>query len=52
MAAADINTCFIYNSATGALFFDADGTGSTGQVQIATLSTGLAMTNADIFVFA
>jgi Ca2+-binding RTX toxin-like protein len=50
-AAADENTRFIYNSTTGALFFDVDGTGSSEQVQIATLSTGLAMTSADILVF-
>jgi hypothetical protein len=43
---------FIYNSSNGGLFFDSDGTGSIAQLQIATLSTGLAMTNADIFVAA
>jgi hypothetical protein len=51
IAATDENTRFIYNSTSGALFFDVDGTGSSEQVQIATLSIGLAMTNADIFVF-
>ncbi|MEH2195555.1 MAG: calcium-binding protein [Nostoc sp.] len=37
---------FIYNSATGALFFDQDG-GASGftQVQFAQLSTGLSLTN-------
>jgi Ca2+-binding RTX toxin-like protein len=50
--AVDSNTRFIYNNDTGALFFDADGTGATAQVQTATLSTGLAMSNSDIFVFA
>ncbi len=40
---------FIYNQATGGLFFDTDGTGIAAQVQIAQLSVGLAMTNADIF---
>ena len=50
-AAADVNDRFIYNQNTGALFFDADGTGATEQVQFVTLSTGLAMTNANIFVF-
>jgi Ca2+-binding RTX toxin-like protein len=43
---------FIYDTDTGNLFFDIDGTGDTQQVQIATLSSGLAMTNADIFIFA
>ncbi len=51
-AATDSSDRFIYNSATGGLFFDADGIGGTAQVQIFTLSTGLAMTNADIFIFA
>ncbi|PSF36662.1 hypothetical protein C7H19_13375 [Aphanothece hegewaldii CCALA 016] len=41
---------FIYNSASGALFFDADGVGSTAAIQFATLDSGLALTNADIFV--
>lgn len=43
---------FIYNASTGGLFFDADGTGGTLQVQLATLSTGLGITNQDIFVIA
>jgi Ca2+-binding RTX toxin-like protein len=49
-AAGDKSDRFIYNQNTGALFFDADGTGATEQVQFASLSTGLAMTNADILV--
>lgn len=49
-AVADASDRFIYNQKTGALFFDADGTGATEQVQFAQLSTGLDMTNADIFV--
>ncbi|MBD1804070.1 calcium-binding protein [Microcoleus sp. FACHB-SPT15] len=43
---------FIYNSTTGGLFFDADGTGISEVIQVAQLSSGLAMTHADIFVFA
>jgi Ca2+-binding RTX toxin-like protein len=43
---------FIYDSDTGNLFFDIDGIGDIAQVQIANLSSGLAMTNADIFIFA
>ncbi|HAG82580.1 MAG TPA: furin, partial [Cyanobacteria bacterium UBA12227] len=51
--AADSSDRFIYNQTTGGLFFDADGTGNTNtQVQIAQLSTSLALTNADIFVIA
>ncbi|BAQ65932.1 M10 family metallopeptidase C-terminal domain-containing protein [Geminocystis sp. NIES-3709] len=41
---------FIYNSSNGGLFFDVDGSGATTAVQIATLNTGLALTNADIVI--
>ncbi|MCC5654448.1 choice-of-anchor L domain-containing protein [Nostoc sp. XA013] len=41
---------FIYNQGNGFLFFDQDGTGAIAGVQIATLNTGLSLTNADIFV--
>ena len=51
-AAGDNSDRFIYNRNTGALFFDADGTGSSAQTQIAQLETGLALTNQDIVVFA
>ncbi len=40
----------IYETDTGALFFDADGTGTTARVHFATLSAGLALTNADFLV--
>ena len=43
---------FIYNNTTGALYFDQDGTGLIGQVQIATLNSSLALTNNDIYVMA
>ncbi len=49
-AAADASDRFIYNSVTGGLFFDSDGNGAAAQIQIATLSTGLALTAADFFV--
>jgi Ca2+-binding RTX toxin-like protein len=41
---------FIYNSTTGGLFFDGDGLGGVSQIQIATLSIGLNVTNNDIRV--
>ncbi|ASF48043.1 hypothetical protein CEK71_19310 [Methylovulum psychrotolerans] len=40
----------LYNTATGALSYDADGSGAGAAVQIAILGTGLAMTNADFMV--
>ncbi|MBW4639394.1 MAG: calcium-binding protein [Gloeocapsa sp. UFS-A4-WI-NPMV-4B04] len=51
-AAVDTSDRFIYNSGTGALFFDPTGSnnGITDRVQFAQLATGLAMTNNDIFV--
>jgi Ca2+-binding RTX toxin-like protein len=42
---------FIYDTDTGNLFFDIDGTGDIAQVQIATLSSGLALSNTDISIF-
>ena len=50
--AADASDRLIYNQNTGALFFDVDGIGEAAQVQFATLSTNLAMTNADFLVIA
>jgi Ca2+-binding RTX toxin-like protein len=49
-AALDANDRIIYDSNTGALFYDSDGVGGTAAVQFATLSAGLALTNLDFFV--
>ena len=40
----------IYETDTGALFFDQDGTGATARIQFATLNAGLALTAADFLV--
>jgi VCBS repeat-containing protein len=48
--AADASSRFIYNQSTGALFFDADGTGASAQVQLATLTTKPVIGFNDIFV--
>jgi Ca2+-binding RTX toxin-like protein len=49
-SAGDADDHVIYNSATGALFYDSDGSGGSLAVQFATLSAGLALTNTDFFV--
>lgn len=49
-AAHDSTDRIIYNKVTGALLFDADGTGATAAVQFATLAPGLAMTTAEFVV--
>ena len=41
----------IYESDTGRLWFDADGTGAGARVQVAVLSAGLDLTNADFVIF-
>ncbi|WP_179049220.1 calcium-binding protein [Nostoc sp. TCL26-01] len=43
---------FIYNSVTGGLFFDVDGTGAAAQQQIASLIVAPALTANDILVIA
>jgi serralysin len=49
-AALEANDRIIYDSNTGALFYDDDGVGGNAQVQFATLSTGLALTYLDFLV--
>ncbi|MEE1656941.1 cadherin domain-containing protein [Microvirga sp. CF3062] len=48
--AHDRDDNLIYNKKTGALYYDADGTGSQAQIQIATLTKNLKMTHKDFFV--
>ena len=49
-AALDAASRIVYNSDTGALFYDSDGNAAGSSVQIATLETGLALTNNDFLI--
>ncbi|CAN5513053.1 hypothetical protein BH10PSE4_BH10PSE4_35560 [soil metagenome] len=49
-AAATAKSTLVYNTTTGALFFDADGDGATAAVQIALLATKPALSSGDILV--
>ena len=50
-SATDADDFIIYDDTNGALFYDSDGSGlGDGQIQFATLNTGLAMTNDDFLV--
>ncbi|CAG1015976.1 partial Mannuronan C5-epimerase AlgE2, partial [Rhizobiaceae bacterium] len=40
----------VYNSATGALIYDSNGSAAGGATQFAILGTGLALTNADFLI--
>ena len=48
--AADANDHLIYNSTTGALYYDPDGTGAAAAVQFATLNAALALTAGNFVV--
>jgi hypothetical protein len=45
-AALDESDHFIYDSTTGGLFFDADGTGISEAIQVAQLSSGFETTQS------
>jgi Ca2+-binding RTX toxin-like protein len=49
-AAGDGSDRIVYDAATGALYYDADGTGATAAITFAMLDPGLAMTRADFLV--
>ncbi len=49
-AAHDANDRIVYDKKTGALFYDADGTGKTAQVKFATLTNKPVLKATDFFV--
>jgi Ca2+-binding RTX toxin-like protein len=51
-ASADSSDRFIYNNNNGQLFFDADGTGTSGQLLIATLANVPTLGNQNISIIA
>jgi serralysin len=48
--AGDAGDRILYDSSTGALRYDSDGTGAAAPVQFAHLTSGLALTNSDFHV--
>ena len=48
--AADLNDFIIYDDATGALYYDSNGSAAGQQVQFAHLDPGLSLTHTDFFV--
>jgi Ca2+-binding RTX toxin-like protein len=51
-SSADASDRFIYNGNNGQLFFDSDGTGSSGQLLIATLTNIPTLSNQNISIIA
>ena len=49
-AAMDADDHIIYNSSTGSLFYDVNANAAGGMIKIASMSAGLALTNADFVI--
>jgi Ca2+-binding RTX toxin-like protein len=48
-AAADANDRILYDSATGRIFYDADGAGGAAAILFARVTAGTVLTSADFF---
>jgi Ca2+-binding RTX toxin-like protein len=51
-AAHDADDRIVYDSATGKLYYDADGSGAGAQILFAQMHVGLALTSADFLIVA
>jgi Ca2+-binding RTX toxin-like protein len=51
-AAHDSDDRIIYDSHTGRIYYDPDGTGAEAKILFATVGAGIALTNADFFIVA
>jgi Ca2+-binding RTX toxin-like protein len=49
-SALDANDHLLYNTSTGALYYDADGTGASNPIQFAALPDHPAITASDVLV--
>ena len=49
-SASEADDRIVYNAATGALLFDADGNGAGAAVQFATIAAGLPMAASEFMV--
>ncbi|MBL8488131.1 MAG: M10 family metallopeptidase C-terminal domain-containing protein [Rhodocyclaceae bacterium] len=50
MAAADADDRLLYDGASGALYYDADGTGATAPIQVAVVTGHPVLTAADVLI--
>jgi Ca2+-binding RTX toxin-like protein len=50
-AAGDASDRIVYDSASGNLFYDPDGTGAAAQMLFAVVNAGTALTHADFYVY-
>lgn len=49
-AAVDASDRILYNQSTGALYYDADGSGAGARIQFATVDAGTVLTSADFVI--
>ena len=50
-SAGDADDRIVYDSGTGEIFYDADGSGAVAAILFATVTAGSPLTNADFFIY-